>query len=152
MATKLEDILRRKDKGKSSAPGILAKVFRGFLAELDINYDQINTLMTAWLADPTNKHERDAATQANARGNLRKDIERDDNTWKIFFRLLCLLRPKYIEIEFRLGFHNGTVVKQTIHRVLETFDDDSDNFQFKEGMGSLKDLYEDDVDIFEVKK
>lgn len=130
MATKLEDILKRKDKGKSSANGILAKVFRGFLAELDLDYRQINILMDRWLKNPDNGFSTDPTTQANARGNLRKDIERDENTWKIFYRLLCLLRPQWIEVEFRLGFRDGVVKRQVIRQPLTESENDSNAFEF----------------------
>ena len=115
--TKLEKLFDESDYGVSTATGSLSKILRGFWREIGLTHLHINQLIDKWLEDPANEYEQDTTKINNSRGNIRKDNEKDDSTWKIFLRNLRMLRPKEVRFLIRLKFKNGATYRQvaTMH-------------------------------------
>lgn len=115
--TKLEKLFDESDYGVSTATGSLSKILRGFWKEIGLTHLHINQLIDKWLEDPANEYEQDTTKINNSRGNIRKDNEKDDSTWKIFLRNLRMLRPKEVRFLIRLKFKNGATYRQvaTMH-------------------------------------
>lgn len=113
MPTKLQELLDDDNKGLSS-PGVktLSKMMRGLWRDLGLNYAQVAMLIQHWLDDPNNQFDDDKTKINNTRGNVRKDLERDDPTWRIFIRNLRILRPVEIRFLIRLKFRNDRTVRQ----------------------------------------
>ena len=113
MPTKLETLLDDENKGMLNA-GVktLSKMLRGFWRDIGLNHAQIALLIQHWLDDPNNQFEEDKTKINNARGNIRKDLERDDPTWRLFVRNLRRLRPVEIRFLVRLKFRNDRTFRQ----------------------------------------
>ena len=112
MTTKLEKMLEEADRGLSSATGLLTKMLRGVWRDLGLNNAHIDMLITQWLDDPDNQYQQDQTKLHNAKGNIRKDLEKDDTTWKIFVRNLRILRPAEVRFVVNIRFRNGRKFKQ----------------------------------------
>ncbi len=115
--TKLERLFDETDYGVSTASGSLTKMLRGFWRDVGFTHLHLNQLIDKWLEDPANEYEQDTTKINNSRGNIRKDNEKDDSTWKIFLRNLRMLRPKEVRFLIRLKFKNGETYRQvaTMH-------------------------------------
>jgi hypothetical protein len=113
MPTKLESLLDEDNKGMMNA-GVktLSKMLRGFWRDIGLNHAQIALLIQHWLDDPNNQYEDDLTKVNNARGNIRKDLEKDDMTWRIFIRNLRILRPVEIRFLVRIKFRNDRTFRQ----------------------------------------
>ena len=112
MTTKLEKMLEEADRGLSSASGTLSKMLRGIWRDLKLNNAHIDMLITQWLDDPDNQYQQDQIKLHNAKGNIRKDLEKDDTTWKIFVRNLRILRPLEVRFVVNIKFRNDRSFKQ----------------------------------------
>lgn len=110
--TKLERLLEEDDKGVSSANGALSKILRTFWKDLGFRHEQIGVLMEKWLEDPANEYDQEPTKLNNSRGNLRKDHERDDLTWKLFTRNLRVMYPLEVRFLIRLRLKNGSTYRQ----------------------------------------
>lgn len=113
MPTKLENLLDDDNKGAHGA-GVktLSKIMRGIWRDIGLNHAQIALLIQHWLDDPNNQYENDLKSMNNARGNIRKDLEKDDMTWRIFIRNLRILRPIEIRFLVRIKFRNNRTFRQ----------------------------------------
>lgn len=58
--------------------------------------------MLRWLEDPSNGIPDDGKRRSSARGNLSKEILRDDVSWKVFIKGLKFLNPMAISITFEM--------------------------------------------------
>ncbi len=110
--TKLERLLAADDRGVSSGNGALAKIYRSFWKAIGLSHQHMATLIDAWLDDPNQEFEQDQKSINNSRGNLRKDSEKDELTWKIFTRNLRVLRPQEVRFLVRIKFKNGATFRQ----------------------------------------
>ena len=131
--TKLEQLFDEPDYGVSTANGSLSKILRGFWRDMGLTHLHINQLIDKWLEDPANEYEQDTTKINNARGNIRKDNEKDDSTWKVFLRNLRMMRPLEVRFLIRLMFKNGETYRQVaIMRPRSTGQFNSD-FIFEKG-------------------
>ena len=110
--TKLEQLFEESDYGVSSATGALSKMLRGFWKDIGLTHLHVNQLIDKWLEDPSNEFEQDPTKINNSRGNIRKDKEKDDSTWKVFLRNLRIMRPQEVRFLIRLKFKNGSSYRQ----------------------------------------
>ena len=132
MVTKLERMLEEADRGLSSASGTLTKMLRALWRDLGLNNAHVDMLITQWLDDPDNQYNQDQTKLHNAKGNIRKDLEKDDTTWRIFVRNLRILRPVEVRFVVNIRFRNDRKFKQmAIMRPPQTKGYDSD-FIFEE--------------------
>ena len=104
--TKLEKLLIEDDRGVSSGSGALSKILRSFWKDIGLTHQHVTALIDAWLDDPNHQFEQDQTKINNSRGNLRKDHEKDELTWKLFCRNLRVLRPLEVRFLIRLRFNN----------------------------------------------
>ena len=110
--TKLEKLLIEDDRGVSSGSGALSKILRSFWKDIGLTHQHVTALIDAWLDDPNHQFEQDQTKINNSRGNLRKDHEKDELTWKLFCRNLRVLRPLEVRFLIRLRFKNGATFRQ----------------------------------------
>lgn len=121
MANKLTELMARKDRGAKLAENVLTRAFRDMLTQLSIDEDKLTTLMEVYLRNPARLLEMDAEVRddpiklanklANDRGNLKKEIEKDEFTFKVFLKLIELLRLKDFRISFQGTWHDGYTIK-----------------------------------------
>lgn len=105
---KLDEILADKNKGARLARNVLSRAFRDILKELNIEAEHFNVLMEVYLRDKNREgYVDDKVKLANDRGNLKKEIEKDEYTIKVFMKLMKLLRLRDFSITFEGTFHDG---------------------------------------------
>lgn len=109
MANRLTELMQRPDRGARLAQNVLTRAFRDMLTQLDIDEGRLTILTEVYLRDP--KRRKDAKIDqnklANDRGNLKKELEKDEFTIKVFLKLMKLLRLKDFEINFKAKRHDG---------------------------------------------
>lgn len=114
MSKDLDRMLGSPNKGVREATGVLAKLYRQILADLDITPMKFNQLMEKYLQDPKNKIPPDSKNRSSERGNLIKEMRRSDMTWKVFLKCIRFLSP--VEMRFEVHLKWGDK-KTTIHGV-----------------------------------
>ena len=129
--TKLEKLFDEPDYGVSTANGSLSKILRGFWQQMGLSHLYINQLIDKWLEDPANEYEQDTTKINNARGNIRKDNEKDDSTWKVFLRNLRMMRPLEVRFLIRLMFKDGSTFRQVAIMRPPSTDEYNSDFLFK---------------------
>lgn len=106
--TKLHDILSDKEKGARTARNVLTLAFRNMLKDLNIDNEKFNILLEVYLRDTTRDGFSNNQTKlANDRGNLKKEVEKDEYSIKVFLKLMRLLRLRNFSISFHGTFHDG---------------------------------------------
>jgi hypothetical protein len=114
MNEELTRMLKLPDKGASEASGVLSKLWRGILVDLDVTHYTWGSLMLRYLNDPRNGIPRDVKDKSSARGNLNKELKRPRMTWKVFLKGLRFLGPVRIEFVVKLTWKTRTT---TVHRL-----------------------------------
>lgn len=111
--------MKRSDKGAQLSRNVLTRAFRDFLTQLKMEEKTITALMEIYLRTPERQLScGDDPTEytknlANDRGNLKKEIERDEYTLKVFLKLMQLIRPAELEISFKATWHDGFMANNT---------------------------------------
>lgn len=113
MSNKLAKLMARPDRGANVAANVLTKAFRDVLADAGITYPQLRVLIEHYLNSPERHADGsvDRNKINNERGNLLKEVERDEYTFKVFIKLLQILRLKECTITINGKFHDGSAIK-----------------------------------------
>lgn len=119
MSKAFKEMLDHPDKKASEATGILARIWRIMLGDLKISYEVFNRLLIAWNNDPSNGIPRLGKAYASERGNLMKEFERPDITWKVFLKGIKFLRPRKMTIRIDLEWDDPskTSSRVTVHEL-----------------------------------
>lgn len=110
--------------------GILARLFRTMLRDRKIGGYKFALLMNQFLSDPRNKIPDNKKDQTSNRGNLNKEFQKGEMTWKVFFKALRLMRVVKFEITLHAVYENGDEswheVPVDINAMNNMLDDDDD--------------------------
>lgn len=140
MSNKLTELMQRDDRGARLAKNLLTRAFRDMLRHHGITEERLTTLMEVYLRSPSRQIEDEirndptkfANKLANDRGNLKKEIEKDEYTFKVFIKLVELLRPKDFSISFHATWHDGFEFNATYQDILGELDlSDMDDIEVK---------------------
>lgn len=115
--TQIESLLLSSDKGVSKTRGVggvLAKLWRSILFDLNISYPQFEQLLNNYIIAARTTVDDHRAARLITKGNERRAFERDTMTFKSFFKAMKFLRIKKIRIVVELT-HNSN--KTTLHEV-----------------------------------
>ena len=113
MANRLSELMEMQDRGARFATNVLSRAFRDMVRDLEINKEYIHVLMEVYLRDPARQIESgetgpiDPNKLANDRGNLKKEIEKDEYTIKVFMKLMRMLRFKEFSMTFNGEWYDG---------------------------------------------
>ncbi len=102
-----QDLLNSDDKGVREARGVLTVLWRQLLVIRGIDGWQWDKLMRAYLSDPRNGIQNNSRDRSSARGNLNKELKRDDMTWRVFLKALNFLGPVRVIFSVRITWANG---------------------------------------------
>lgn len=116
-----KDIIETPDKGVSAAKGVLAKLFRTILRDLDIRGPEWEKKITQALDDPAGSMPKNSKDRSTLKGNLNKMLKADRLTWKNFQKGLRLLAPKFVKFEVHLTWPNGKTTVHTVSQQLGNF-------------------------------
>ncbi len=102
-----QDMLNTDDKRVGEARGHLSKIFRQFLVALDIDGWKWDRFMRIYLTNPRNGIPNNSRDRSSARGNLNKELKRDDMTWRVFMKAMEFLDPVKVTFTVTATFKNG---------------------------------------------
>ncbi len=104
-------MLGQPDKGASGthrAGGVLSRLWRQMLKDLNVNIQRWNDCMYTFVNDPRNGYPPNKRDQQSARGNLTKEFARPEMTWKVYMKALRFLGAKNVTIAVEVNYHNGS--------------------------------------------
>jgi hypothetical protein len=103
----MDALLDHDDELDGLAVGILSRLFRKVLSELQITPMVWNKMMYTYLYDPRNRVPRHSRGRSSTRGNLNKELRKANMTWNNFEKGLRFLNPLSatftVEIKWRSG-------------------------------------------------
>lgn len=102
-----QDLLNDPDKRVGEARGVLSALFRQLLVLRDIDGWLWDRLMKSFLNDPRNGIQNNSRDRSSARGNLNKELKRDDMTWRVFLKALYFLDPVRVVFTVKVTFKDG---------------------------------------------
>jgi hypothetical protein len=108
-----QDLLNDPDKRVGEARGVLSVLWRQLLVVRDIDGWRWDKLMKNFLADPRNGIQNNSRDRSSARGNLNKELKRDDMTWRVFLKALNFLDPIRVVFSVKITFKDGTTNEVT---------------------------------------
>ncbi len=109
---RLSEILQDRERAIVEARGMLAKLFRIVLRDRNVTYFDYERLMQQWLDNPINNIPKFGKERSSERGNIIKELERGDMTWRGFHKHIRFLKIKRLHIRLTLTDHNEI---STIH-------------------------------------
>lgn len=153
MADNMSQILTSPDKKENETygvGGVLARLYRRILANLNINGGVWNALMFDYLSNPDNRIPTNQKDRTSIRGNIIRELARPQMTWKVFFKGLRFIQVVEFDITVGLKLRNG----KRIEVQLPTYEIGSKQHEDESILGMGLDLDEDDEDteIDEVAK
>jgi len=114
---KLDRMLAAPDKEvkkTSGANGVLARLFRIILLNLNVTPSRFGSLLQQYILDPRNQVPNNKKDQTSARGNLTKEFYKPQMTWKVFLKAMRFLRVWKLVFIVELH-HSGPANKTTLH-------------------------------------
>jgi hypothetical protein len=119
------DLLNDPNKGVETAEGVLARLFRQILFDLNVRPIRWAAMMARYLDDPRNGIPKNSRDRSSARGNLNKELRRPKMTWKVFRKALMFLGPLRVRFIVELDWKDRDT---TVHMVQlnNCTDEDSD--------------------------
>ena len=137
---KLNRILTSPDKDIKKtfgANGVLSRLFRQILWDLNIGPNRFGTLLQEYILDARNGVPNNKKDQTSARGNLTKEFSRPQMTWKVFMKAMRFLQ--IVRIEFVVKLHHRSPSKPpTLHSTVvelgerQEFDEQDDEMEEKQ--------------------
>lgn len=118
---KLTKILTAPDKDIKKtfgANGVLSRLFRQMLLDLNVGPSRFGSLLQDYILDPRNGVPNNKKDQTSMRGNLTKEFSRPQMTWKVFCKALRFLQITKIEFVIKAHHRHG---KTTIHSTVVDF-------------------------------
>lgn len=113
-ATRVTHLFEYDDRRAGSATGILSRLWRIMLSELNINNDNYPMLMTKYLNSRLkDKGSGDTRAANTLRGNLNRQLAMPNMSFNVFLRALRVLRVDWIRIDVTIG--RGQ--KKTMHSI-----------------------------------
>lgn len=106
-----QDLLNDPDKRVGEARGVLSALFRQLLVLRDIDGWLWDRLMRNFLADPRNGIQNNSRDRSSARGNLNKELKRDDMTWRVFLKALYFLDPVRVVFTVKVTFKDDKTLE-----------------------------------------
>lgn len=116
----INGMLSAPDKRVKEASGLLSRLYRLALFELNITPFRWNFLLSCYLDRLAKEREMTHAMVTNERNNLRKQLNEDDMTWPMFTRGIALLDPKQCVFGVTLEFENEVTVSSQCNALDET--------------------------------
>lgn len=104
---KLTRILTAPDKDIKKtfgANGVLSRLFRQMLLDLNIGPSRFGQLLQHYILDARNGVPNNKKDQTSQRGNLTKELSKPQMTWKVFCKAMRLLQ--IVRIEFVVKAHH----------------------------------------------
>lgn len=102
-----QDLLNDPDKRVREARGVLTVLWRQLLFVLSIDGWRWDKLMRKYLADPRNGIQNNSRDRSSARGNLNKELKKDDMSWRVFLKALRFLDTVRVVFTVKITIQDG---------------------------------------------
>lgn len=102
-----QDLLNDPNKGVEEARGILASLWRQLLVMHNVDGWRWDKLMRKYLADPRNGVQNNSRDRSSRRGNLNKELKRNDMTWLVFLKALNFIDAVRVVFTVQVTFANN---------------------------------------------
>jgi ribosome maturation protein Sdo1 len=99
-----------EDKSASNSEGILAGIFKEIRKKIPATF--FAQCIDVYI-NKRGKYNASVKERASARGNIKKELEKDEMSWKVFMKGLEIIGARKIEITFRITGGNGHVDEYT---------------------------------------
>jgi len=96
----------------SGSNGVLSRLFRQMLWDLNINVSQFGSLLQNYVLNPHNGIPDNKKDQISARGNMAKELSKTQMTWKVFCKALRFLGIAKIDFSLKAYHYDG---RTTLH-------------------------------------
>ncbi len=94
--------------------GIIARLWRIMLLDLNINGSQFEVLLNDFIINAKRTIADNRVAKLFTRGNLRRELERPEMTFKVFIKGLKVLKMKHLKLAVELTSNSGkTYIFQT---------------------------------------
>lgn len=93
--------------------GVLSRLFRQMLKNLNITNYNWEGYMADFLRDVGARSQKDSRTKTSMRGNLTKEFQKEQMTWKVFCKAVRFLQVMRFELTLTAYHSDGRV---TIHK------------------------------------
>lgn len=107
------DLLNDPNKRVGEARGVLCTLWRQLMVARDVDGWRWDKYMRAFLMDPRNGIQDNSRDRSSARGNLNKELKRDDMTWRVFLKALNFLAPWRVVFSVKVYWKDGTMNEVT---------------------------------------
>lgn len=103
-----------EDRGARYADNVLALLFSRIMSKTRMTEVKIEENNRKYVMNPLNRIPKDSSKQSSIRGNIRKEIERSQMTWKVYEKLLRWMNPTSIKFATILTWPDGTVTVEEV--------------------------------------
>lgn len=137
MSNRLAELMSMDDRGARLARNVLTRAFRDMLSELAVDNEYLAVLTEVFLHDPSRQIDTtDQNKIANDRGNVKKEMEKDEFTIKVFLKLMRLLRLKEFAMTFHGTWHDGTQLGdgKGLHYIIDLDLEDVEEIELPENL------------------
>ena len=105
----LSRIINSATKEATNAKGALSRVFRQIMADIGMTHQYWGQLMKRYVEDPRNRVRQNSRDMSSARGNLAKELIRDDMTWAVFLKGMRFLNPRWVKLKIEICWGTGKI-------------------------------------------
>ena len=128
----MDAFLDQDDRLEGAAVGILSRLFRKILSDLNITPLVWNKMMNAYLDDPRNRVPRHSRGRSSTRGNVNKELRKANMTWNNFEKGMRFLNPISSKFSVDLTWRSGKQSSHTLsmgedNRILDAVTDPKDD-------------------------
>jgi ribosome maturation protein Sdo1 len=98
------------NQSASNSEGILAGIFREIRKKIPAMF--FAQCIDVYI-NKRGKYNASIKERASARGNIKKELEKDEMSWKVFIKALEIIGARKIEMTFKITGGNGHVDEYT---------------------------------------
>ena len=116
MKNRQDSFMSKPDKGVSEVRGmggLLAGLYRITMKQLNMPYGQYENLLKAFVVNARSRTKDNRVQRMFTIGNLRREFERPEMTFKVLLKGLKILRVRHVEFSMKMTFTNGKTMIST---------------------------------------
>jgi hypothetical protein len=119
---RLKNLINRKNSTPNGANGILANLFADIVRVMNITMPRFSHLLQMYVEDPRNGIPAIRKEQTTERGNLAKQLTKNQLTWKVFCKGLQILKIKRIKFTVTATWANDKITEHSTYVELANAD------------------------------
>lgn len=105
----------------------LSLLFHRISQKAKLNVRKIKENNLHYVNNPANQVSENSSKRSSAAGNIRKELERQTMTWRVFEKLIRWMRPKAAKVFIVIDWRDGTQTVDQINLRMEEYVDADDS-------------------------